>query len=177
MQCGGVILTDIQDVLKVDLKCTTTKGNAHLPLLPMDDANATPEKIGVIQIIDTQRNLRTNNGEFMNLNQKAHEIMGKCWHDWRLSTLADWKYQCDKCQDMTNYKSLKYPKYTESIADAFELIKFAESKNICVIINTSESNHVQFWERSDTPLLGESIAETIPFAITRAFIEAMENQQ
>lgn len=113
----------------------------------------------------------------LNLNQKAQELMGKCWHDWRLSTLADWKYQCDKCQDMTNYKSLKYPKYTESIADAFELIKFAESKGIYFNIFT-EFCHVKVYKApyDESHRFNKYIsAESIPLAITRAFIEAMEN--
>lgn len=108
------------------------------------------------------------------LNRTTYKLMGKgCWHYWEYTAASK---VCKHCKEIGSVRFMdSNPSYTTLIADAWELVEFADSKNICLLLNTSESNTVEFWERSDTPCLAKVVNASIPKAITLCFILAMQD--
>lgn len=114
------------------------------------------------------------------LNQIATEAMGKCWH--QKDKIGATGFLCTKC-GASFVIAPQRPSYTTSIADAWKLVLFAESKGFYAVMKTpfevGEPYSCGFTPKGVTGWNGRpdyfAQSNTMPKAITLAFCLAMED--
>ena len=105
----------------------------------------------------------------MNENQKAHELIQKCWHDIEKRSFNSWVcVKCFKCFERSSELDKLHPDYSNNIADAWELMLYAEKRGLKPYIGWG------FVKIGESEVKFEYLAE-VPAVITKAFIEVMEN--